>query len=533
MAVLRFLLWIGLGVLGAVALLRALFPLPPLEPRPGSPQATAYAVSPLARGAATLAAEHPGLSGVRLLNDGRTAFAARVALARAAKRTLDLQYYIWRGDLSGSLLLHETRLAADRGVRVRLLLDDNGTGGLDAPLAALDRHPGIEVRLFNPFVIRRPKFLGYLADFSRLNRRMHNKSFTADGAATIVGGRNVGDEYFGAADQGLFADLDALAVGPVVGDVQADFDRYWRSASAYPAARILPAILPRRVDEIAAAAALASREPQAREYMQAVATLPFGEQLKAGALDFTWAPVRMVSDDPAKALGRAPERASLMAALRRAIETPTRSLDLVSGYFVPTDAGMEAFAGIARRGVPVRVLTNAWEATDVGLVHVGYAPRREALLRSGVRLFELRRPDDGGKAVLGTPRLLGTGSGSGSSDSGTALPSSITTLHAKTFAVDGRGLFVGSFNFDPRSIHLNTELGFLIDSPSLAAAVTARFTDQAPRRAYEVVLSPAGDLNWIERDGRREIRHSVEPGTDMFQRTAIRVLSWLPIEWML
>ena len=245
-----------LKILGSTALvlllglvtLRLLHPLPPLEPREASSTISEAdsAAAPLGRLAARLTAPGtPGESAIHLLNDGRSAFAARVALARAAERTLDVQYYIWAGDLSGTLLLEELRAAAARGVRVRLLLDDHGTSGLDGPLAALDALPNAEVRLFNPFVLRRPKALGFLLDFARLNRRMHNKSFTADGAATVVGGRNVGDVYFGAADAGLYLDLDALAFGPAARGVGVDFDLYWNSASAYPAARILPPPAPR------------------------------------------------------------------------------------------------------------------------------------------------------------------------------------------------------------------------------------------------------------------------------------------------
>lgn len=530
MTLLRVLLGLFLGLLATGVLLRILSPLPRLDPRTPSRRVGIDPATPLGRGALTLARPHAGLVGIHLLNDGRTAFAARIALARAAVRTLDLQYYIWHGDLSGSLLLHEVGLAADRGVRVRMLLDDNGVGGLDAPLAALDRHPNVAIRLYNPFTIRRPKLLGYLADFPRLNRRMHNKSFTADGAAAIVGGRNVGDEYFGARDEGLFADLDALAVGPVVEDVQVDFDRYWSSPSAYPAARVLPPVGPERIEEIASAARRAVRDPRARTYMDAIDALPFREEMEAGTLAFTWGTVRMVSDDPAKTLGRAPERRTLAAELRRAIDVPKRSLDLVSGYFVPTDAGVAAFGDMARSGRSVRVLTNAWEATDVGVVQTGYAPRRKELLRAGVRLFELRAPD-GGAVAPDAPRLLGAGSGSGGS--GKALQSSITTLHAKTLAVDGERFFVGSFNLDPRSIHLNTELGFVVDSPELATGIARTFDDDVPRRAYEVVLTAAGRLNWIERDGTREVVHSTEPGTTRLQRILVRVLSRLPIEWLL
>ncbi|KQS05206.1 hypothetical protein ASG11_06075 [Sphingomonas sp. Leaf357] len=520
--------------------IRLFNPLPKLEPRRPSRALRDTQDTPLGRGVAAVAAAHPGLTGLHMLDDGRSAFAARVLLARSATRSLDVQYYIWHGDLSGSLLLEEIHAAADRGVRVRLLVDDNGIAGLDVPFAALDAHLNIEVRLYNPFVVRRPKAIGYLADFPRLNRRMHNKSFTADNQMTIIGGRNVGDEYFGARDQGLFADLDVLAVGSAVADVSDEFDQYWASQSAYPAARILPAVGAERMAEIAAAAHRSTRDPAARAYVEAIRALPFIEQAKAGTLPFEWAPVRMVCDDPAKTLGKAGPRGLLTTALARIIGTPTSELGLVSGYFVPTKAGEEAFVKLARDGVGVSIMSNALEATDVGIVHAGYAHRRKALLRGGVHLFEMRRPAGDGETassrnILGAGSGFGiTGSGSGSgSPTGTVLRSSKSTLHAKTFTVDRRHLFVGSFNFDPRSMHLNTELGFVIDSAPLAERLQDSFTTTIPLDAYEVVLDDAGDLMWIERTGGREIRHRTEPGTTWLQRTGIWALSHLPIEWLL
>ena len=209
-------------------------------------------------------AAHPGKTAVYAMPSGREAFAARVALARVAERSIDAQYYIWHDDITGALLMRALREAADRGVRVRLLLDDNNTKGMDAAIAMLDAHPNIEVRLFNPFVNRSTRLADYAADFSRLNRRMHNKSFTVDNQATIVGGRNIGDEYFGAADEMEFADLDVIAAGAVVRDVSAQFDAYWNSASAYPAASIVGRSSPEAEAQVLArwdAAAAASRAP--------------------------------------------------------------------------------------------------------------------------------------------------------------------------------------------------------------------------------------------------------------------------------
>src|SRR5690606_38643909 len=229
----------------------------------------------LGRAIAPRAQAHPGKAGIHALADPHDAFAARVLLARTAQKTLDVQYYIWRGDTTGTLLLDELRAAAQRGVRVRLLLDDNGTGGLDAELAALDSHANIEIRLFNPFLIRTPKSIGYVTDFMRANRRMHNKSFTADNQATIIGGRNVGDEYFGAGEAVLFADLDVLAIGKAAGDVSSDFDRYWASKSSYPVSLILPKVGTTILPQLKARAESMIQSPAAAQYTQAIKDSPF------------------------------------------------------------------------------------------------------------------------------------------------------------------------------------------------------------------------------------------------------------------
>lgn len=522
-------------LLAAGVAIRLIYPLPKLDPRPASQYLRDTAATPLGKGVATLAAHqsaHSGRSGTHLLYDGRDAFAARILLARAATRSLDIQYYIWRGDMSGTLMLQAVREAADRGVRVRLLLDDNGITGLDAVLAALDRHPNIEIRIFNPFVLRKPKMLGYLADFLRLNRRMHNKSFTADNQATVIGGRNIGDEYFGARDGGLFADLDVLAIGPVVEDVSRDFDRYWSSQSAYPAARILRSVGENDGNRLATHASRIEQDPAARAYVDSVRSLPFVEQVISGELPLEWATIRLVSDDPAKGIGMAQKEQLLAPALQKAIGQPQRKVRLISGYFVPTKAGADALSGLSEQGLDVAVFTNAFEATDVWIVHAGYAERRKALLRAGVRLFEMHGPHmaDGQR---GRRKLLATGSGSRAGSEGPVLRSANATLHAKTFAIDDERLFIGSFNFDPRSFHLNTELGFVIESPALATMVADAFANDIRNLAYEVVLTDDGHLNWRERAGDEVVVHALEPGTSRFQRWGIQLLARLPIEWLL
>ena len=460
---------------------------------------------------------HPGLSGLYALGSPLNAFAARMLMLRAAEHSLDLQYYIWRNDLTGSLLFQALREAADRGVRVRLLLDDQNTSGLDEVLAALNGHAGIEVRLFNPYAGRGARALQLVGDFSRLNRRMHNKSLTVDNQITLIGGRNMGDAYFGATDDVVFADMDVLAVGPVVDEVSTDFDRYWAAAASYPAERLLPAPAPGALDTLAERAARALDDPAASDYVNALGGSPFVDRLLAGDLPLEWARARMVSDPPGKVLGARSRRPTLARSLADVIGLTTRELHIVSPYFVPTDAGVEALETLRRLGVQVSVLTNSLEATDVSAVHAGYAKHRQALLRAGVRLYELRRASGAPRAQLFTG-LVG---------------SSAASLHAKTFAVDGERLFVGSYNFDPRSAVLNTELGFVIESPPMARDVATAFERAIPERAYELGLADNGAITWIERANGSTIIHNREPGTGPLQRMVIGILSMLPIDWLL
>jgi putative cardiolipin synthase len=461
----------------------------------------------LGRALAPAVAANPGRTGIHSLDDARDAFAARVLLARTAERSLDVQYYIWRADTTGGLLMEALWQAAERGVRVRLLLDDNSTRGLDEGIATLEAHPNVEVRLFNPYANRSFRLGELVTSFARVNRRMHNKSFTADNQATIVGGRNVGDEYFGADTPVAFADLDVVAVGAVVAEVSKSFDAYWNSESAYPAASLIRGT-PAGAAQVRAAWAQLNGDPASKKYLEALRATPLVRRLLAGELALEWAPAHLVSDDPAKVL-HPPERHEfhMLPRLQAAMGDPARELDLVSPYFVPTKEGADALGALAQRGVKVRVLTNSLAATDVSPVHAGYAKYRERLLRAGIRLYELKR--------VGEAR----GAGGGSSDA---------SLHAKTFGVDHSRIFVGSFNFDPRSARLNTEMGVVIQSPQLATRLADALDRDLARNAYEVRLN-GQSLEWI--DG--EDRFTAEPGTGLLKRLWIGFLSILPIEWLL
>ncbi|MCA0175264.1 MAG: phospholipase D family protein [Proteobacteria bacterium] len=497
-----------LGLLLVTALLsrRA---LPPRGPVAQSEARTGLADTTLARSLAAEIAAHPGLSGIHPLADGHDAFAARAALADAAERRIDAQYYIWHNDTAGRLLLQHLRRAADRGVHVRLLLDDNNTAGLDPLLRGLDAHPQIEVRLFNPLMHRRLRVLNYLSDFNRAHRRMHNKSFTVDGQVTVVGGRNVGDEYFGAGAGVMFADLDVSAIGPVVAAVEADFERYWTSPSAYPLTAIVTD--PEQVD----VGTVPADDAATQRYRVTIANSSLVRHLHAGSLPLVWAPTRLVSDDPAKVLGQVADDDTLMAPLFQAMESARHELTIISPYFVPTQVGTDALTQLAASGVKVEVLTNALSATDVAAVHTGYARYREALLRGGVKLYELKR----------SATVVASGHGGVTGSSG-------ASLHAKTFTVDGHQIFVGSFNMDPRSARLNTEMGLLIDSAELADQLQSGLAAMAGTAAYAVTLEQ-GHLRWTTQEGGQTVTEDSEPQTSWWRHLSVQVMSWLPIEWLL
>jgi putative cardiolipin synthase len=440
------------------------------------------------------------------LNDGIDALTARLLLARNAERSIDVQYYLIKDGLTGRVFIHELLRAADRGVRVRLLVDDMFTSGKDEALAALHAHPNFEIRIFNPFhrgAMGRPA--SFLVGFSRVNRRMHNKSFTVDDRITILGGRNIADEYFGAREDAAFGDLDVLAIGPIVQEVSDQFDAYWNHETALP----VPAFVKNVEDPVAALASLrrsladVPEEVRGSRYAEAV------EARYRAYLDptddlFEWAPYELVFDSPDKGIkGRMPEADSIVPPIAASIRAAERQVIIVSPYFVPTNAGIRRLTDLARRGVDVVVITNSLAANNQIAVHGGYAPSRKRLLAAGVRLHEAR-PD---AEVAGTEFIEAS--------------SARSTLHTKAFVVDARDLFIGSFNFDPRSADLNTEIGVIIRDPDLASRVTRRIEEALPEQTFEVFLEN-GRLRWRGRHEGQETIYTKEPETTWGQRA----LAW-------
>lgn len=507
----------GLVVIVAVALFaaRLAFPLPDISNRAASTALPFDAKTPLGRLMANGAVLHPDKTGVIALQSGHDALASRLALTHEAQQSIDAQYYIWHDDTSGILLLDALYQAAQRGVRVRLLLDDNGVRGLDSFMAALNSQDNFEIRLFNPSTVRSPKMAGYAFDFFRMNRRMHNKSFIADGAATIIGGRNIGDEYFQVGKDPFYIDMDVLAVGAVVPQTTAAFDAYWNSASAFEVDRIIDGSGDLTAFQNRVAEVLAS--PQNK-----VLTGDLQNSLDRythGTAPLEWTDVRLVSDDPIKGQGMATHDQLMITRLGEIIGNVEQRLDLVSAYFVPGVVGTEFFANLSHAGKEVHILTNALNTTDVLMVHSGYSRYRRELLEAGVKLYELKlRGDMTTEADLQIKPFGLSGA----------------SLHAKTFAIDGTHIFIGSFNFDPRSAMLNCEMGLLIDSPTLAGRITAGFDDPLQTVSYQPNLTPEGKMVWQERLGDGSIvTYQEEPGATWLQQIALVVIGILPVEWLL
>jgi putative cardiolipin synthase len=492
--------------------------LPPSTGKP-SQAYTHTADTLLGRTIAPRLAEHPGESALYPLIHGPDALLARLALARGAERSLDVQYYIFEADVTGKMLAGELVAAADRGVRVRVLLDDLH-GASDTVLATLDSHPNIEVRLFNPFAHRQARWLNFLTDFSRLDRRMHNKSMTADNQFTIVGGRNIGDAYFSADAASDFTDVDLLAAGPVTREVSAVFDDYWNSAAAYPIAELSrpPADVDQQLAALRTYLGNEAIQSRASPYVQNLLKSGLAQALEDRSLTEYWGKAWVIADRADKVLVPPTDTSGhAMPQLVQLLDGAQHELTLVSPYFVPPQSAIDWFRAMTQRGVAVRILTNAYAATDVGAVHAGYAPKRKKLLEAGVELYELK-PSAYAEAARAGQRSM--------------ISRSRASLHAKTYMVDHHELFVGSLNLDPRSSLLNTEMGVVADSAELCAGsgIDAQLLDVA----YKVMLEPDADgqpqLVWVTRENGLLRTYHDEPGMSALQHVGQFFLRMLPLE---
>ncbi len=463
--------------------------------------------------------EHENESGFYLLHEGLSAFVARVALMEVAQASLDLQYYIVSDDISSRIIIAKLLEAADRGVRVRLLVDDVGTRVAEPLVATLEQHPNIHIRIFNPVAARSgiSRGLELASNFGRTNHRMHNKLMVADSSVMITGGRNLGDEYFSNTTVD-FQDVDIMAVGKIVPDGVTNFDRYWNTPASVPVDHVLDA------DDADMDLATLRRtlhtfldEQKNSEFASALSGSSLGRRLVEGKVPLDWGQATLYADPPEKATARdtVSQDDYLGASLKTMLDSAQHRLQISSAYFVPGDAGVALFSALSERGVKIDILTNSLSTTDVAIVHSGYANYRKPLLKNGITLWELR-------AEAGQQERIHWFKGK-----------SRASLHAKTFVIDDDRTFIGSVNLDGRSILQNTEIGLLIDSESLNQQLSQLFASWVSEdSAWHVSLNEEEELQWQARDVNDNTPLTVDhdPETSRWQRFKVWMLSWLPIE---
>jgi putative cardiolipin synthase len=457
--------------------------------------------------------EHGDLSGFITLFGGIEALGARLRMMEVAEKSIDAKYFLIKPDEAGSLFLGKLLRAAERGVQVRLLIDDIFTPRMDSVLAILNKHPNVQVRLFNPLSRNSPQFWNLLWDFKRTNRRMHNKAFIVDGGLAIVGGRNIAGEYFELKDQHDFGDFELLILGDIVPEISDSFDIFWNSDLAVPMEAFGVPAKEYKVDRwLGIMDDIVSGERQSA-YSEAINSQLLKDIREDRVLPLE-AHASLFYDPPDKLLTsrRSDEHRVLVQELERRFAEAKSEIIIVSPYFVPREEGMAWMQSILDQGTRVILLTNSLASTNHVAVHSGYARYRKRLLEAGVEIYELRfNPPIEGRRV----------------------DAERVTLHSKAVVIDRSALFAGSLNFDPRSIAINTEVGLFVDSPELAGEIVDRIKGALPTFTYQPKLDN-GKLRWhfIDRDGNPAIS-STEPSTSVGKRMKVRFYSLLPIEGQL
>jgi len=476
------------------------------------------------------AREHNGNSGFRIIPVGADGFLTRMQMINAAERTLDLQYFIFRGDETGRLLTDAVLHAADRGVRVRVLIDDGETEAGDEQITALEAHPLIEIRIFNPFTYRGHTTLFRATEFmfnaSRLDYRMHNKLLVVDNAIALIGGRNIGDQYFQIDPDSQFADDDVFVAGPIAQQLSATFDEFWNNFLSIPnealsGGKSSHAALNKHRE------VLDDQRQQLKtdgiDYVKRVAIgEPFNGMI-TGRLPLIWSHAQVVCDSPDK---KKVENGAMVGRLMHRVVAKAASaaqseLLMVTPYLIPGKEGMQLFRDLRQRNVRVRVLTSSLESSTVSSAQAGYMHYRIPLLENGVELYEIRS-------------LLGNARGSGETKAISRYGN--YSLHGKMFVFDRKRLFIGSMNFDQRSMHLNTEIGLIIDSPELAQQIATRFEAMVqPVNSYRLALRPndsggVPSLMWQTQEGAQVIEYNEEPTRSGWQRLKVNLLSLLPLD---
>lgn len=463
-----------------------------------------------------------GLTAYVAMNDAFQSIASRVHLIRKAKHTLDLQYYIWGDDFIGNLMLHELLKAADRGVKVRLLIDDQNGTKLDKQLAALISHPNISIKLYNPYKYRHFRVMDYLLRASKINHRMHNKLIIADGVIAVTGGRNISSEYFDASESFQFTDMDILFFGKSVQQSNQVFTDFWNFELSYPVEQFMDkgseqdlAVLRQKFEALEHKER--STDEKVNEEQQELA-----QKLHQNKVN--WAVAHFLADSPKKTLGQATGQELISHQLKYHLGDPKQEMDLIAAYFVPTKDGTSYINQFPKQNVDVRILTNSFVANDVALVHAFYQKYRVDLLKNGAKLYEFKpyieRKQRTWYEVV----------------TGNVIPKkgkNKSSLHAKFIDIDDK-VFIGSFNLDPRSFNLNTEVGLVVQSDPLQEQISTLLDRTLLTVAYELKLNNKGEVIWLDHhpDGK-VVEYKVDPETTKFQRFIMHTVSYLPLEWMM
>ncbi|WP_133105313.1 phospholipase D family protein [Psychrobacter sp. S4(2024)] len=467
---------------------------------------------------------HPDLSGYHPIVTGANAFASRSILTGMATRNIDAQYYIWHDDQAGQLMLKDLWDAAERGVIVRLLLDDfNNNAKFDQHLLRFASHPNIAVRIINPLMHRKFQTLNFVTGLPRINRRMHNKSMIFDKQITIIGGRNIGDEYLSNDKSSQFADLDVLLIGKVVADIDNSFASYWSAPISFDIQTLATLDKGETTDFVQGLDKLKADEKSSSSgslsvYKAAIEDSSIDTDLINKRVPFRWTDMQFLSDDVGKLTKTVPADTNLVHQLRTLLGSPSKKLTIISSYFVPTKDGVNTLVALAESGIEIKILTNSFDATDVTAVHSGYSQWRPSLLRAGVKIYELKSTASEEKRENKLWK---------------ARSQSSTSLHAKAFAVDDYQVFIGSYNVDPRSANINTEMGVIINDEELATQLHGALSDDLLNQAYEVKLLENGDLQWHTMEKDKKVIYDSEPRVDVSDHVWLTIMSWLPIDWLL
>ncbi|MQW91323.1 phospholipase D family protein [Acinetobacter wanghuae] len=466
-----------------------------------------------------------GLTGYHVLYDPLEALAARIQLIHKAEKSLDLQYYIWDNDKIGAMALHAIIQAADRGVHVRLLIDDNNAKKMEGIYLALDQHQNIDVKLYNPYRFRKYRPMDMVLNLKRINRRMHNKSFIADNQIALIGGRNMSNQYYNVSDNYQFSDVDVLLVGAASDEIIHSFDEYWNDEYAYQVKTIVnPQHYSLRFDSLKSQLEQYNHEASVQNYLDlANRSQNFNKWLDQN-IQLDWVEAEVVKDSPSKIKSKAKKEEHLNFQLLQLLEKPEHSIDIVSAYFVPEKSGADRLIDVAKDNVQVRVLTNSYNANDVPLVHAFYAKYRQRLLENNVQLYEFLAAPEAKNLNENTQEIAEKAKVS-------MKGLSRSSLHAKLMAIDEKQVFIGSFNFDPRSAYLNSEIGVLLNSPALARTVHQTMDQNLSKFAYKLVLDANKSINWKIKKANDEIKtYPSEPKMKWYEKAAMKVIAWLPIE---